>query len=92
MTDKTSENNIEILPLDHKVWKKLVSGEINIEFEFIAIARLLYQLKARVDNEHQPEIIEETARELRTFFVKTKNLPTVQKDLKKLLIISEIWS
>ncbi len=90
MRENASE--LQVPPLSHKIWRKIVTGEINIEFEFLGIQRLLSQIRTKVEYQSSQEMIEESTVELRNFFIKTQNLPTVQKDLKKLLILANLWT
>jgi len=67
------------------VWKDIVSGKLNIEFEFLA-ARILQS--ALVRSFHQapsPMRLDRCAHELRELFLQNLNLPSARNDLGKVL-------
>ena len=75
---------MEIPPLTDRRWKELVIGEINFEFEFLAIKILLFRIRLNLKKDNSPEKIKKSIEDLRNLFLKTIKLPIAQKDLKKI--------
>ncbi|MBD3339018.1 MAG: hypothetical protein GF353_07910 [Candidatus Lokiarchaeota archaeon] len=72
-------------PLSHEIWEKILSDEIKFDFEFLATKILLARLKLTLKLNPDPSLVEECAAEIRQLFVKTERLPTVKRDLKKII-------
>jgi len=75
---------MEIPPLTDKRWKELVVGNINFEFEFLAIKILLFRIRLNLKRDNSTEIINKSIEDLRNLFLKTIKLPIAQQDLKKI--------
>ena len=72
-------------PITDKIWIQLLLNDKKFDFEFLAIKILLTRLKLTVKLNPDPDIINECAAELRQLFVKTESLPTVKKDILKMI-------
>ncbi|MFX1274566.1 MAG: hypothetical protein ACFFBP_10600 [Promethearchaeota archaeon] len=75
---------MQIPPLTDKRWKELVVGNIDFEFEFLAIKILMFRIRLNIKKDNSPEIINKSAEEIRNLFLKTIKLPIAQSDLKKI--------
>ncbi len=75
---------MEIPPLNDKRWKELVIGNIDFEFEFLAIKILLFRIRLNLKKDNSPEKIKKSIEDLRNLFLKTIKLPIAQNDLKKI--------
>lgn len=75
---------MEIPPITDDRWKELVLGNIDFEFEFLAIKILIFRIRLNIKKNNSHETIIKSARELRNLFLKTIKLPIAQNDLKKI--------
>jgi hypothetical protein len=66
------------------VWKELIYGESQDQFDFLATKIILGRLSLRYRQNPSPQMIERCVQELRRFFDKNSHLPKVQADLKKI--------
>jgi hypothetical protein len=71
-----------IPPGFHTIWKQLVSGQKNLEFECLAVKITLGRL--RVEGSRDPASVPRLAAELHQLFVQNETLPSLQRDLKKM--------
>ncbi|HKI50722.1 MAG TPA: hypothetical protein VJ995_01485 [Geothermobacteraceae bacterium] len=67
------------------VWKDIVSGKMNIEFEFLAARILQSALVRSFHQQPSPMRLDRCARELRELFLQNLNLPSARNDLDKVL-------
>ena len=67
------------------VWKDIVSGKMNIEFEFLAARILQCALVRSFHQQPSPRRLDRCARELRELFLQNLNLPSARNDLDKVL-------
>ena len=67
-----------------KVLNDLVLGNINVEFDFLALKIMLARLRQRVKMEPGLTTIQGCVTELQDFFVKFGHLPKTQHDLEKI--------
>lgn len=65
------------------VWADVVSGKKNIEFEFLAAK--IFMGSAQVKIKQDPGALSQIAVDLYNLFQKNLNLPSVQRDLQKIL-------
>ncbi len=71
------------IPLaSEKAWSDILSGQVRYDFECFALKILLGRLNLIVERE--PAKIQACASQLREFFVKNAQLPSAQRDLKKI--------
>lgn len=75
---------MEIPPILHPMWRKLVTGEATYEFSFLAAKILLTRVKIRAKYSDDPQIIEEGIEQLRGLFIRLKHIPNVHRDLQTL--------
>ena len=75
---------MDIPPGFSMIWKQLISGQKNVEFECLPIKITLGRL--RVEGSRDPGSVPRLAGELHQLFVQNVNLPSLQRDLKKLPI------
>ncbi len=67
------------------VWRNIVTGKVKYQFDFVAAKILLGHLMVKISHNPSPEIIDAGARELREVFARNVRMPSVQRDLKKIL-------
>jgi len=67
---------------DNDVWKRLITGTVEIKFEFMALNLLIYNLKNKVSK--QPDQMDAAIDEFRSFFEANQALPKVQSAISKL--------
>lgn len=72
-------------PAVEPVWRDIITGKTRIDFEFLAAKILQSTLKRAFAKDPTAEKLEQCARGLRDLFFQNADLPTVQKDLKKVL-------
>lgn len=66
------------------VWQQIITGQVTIEFEFLA-ARILQGTLARSYHQRPTaERLERCARELRELFLQNAVLPAAQNDLRRI--------
>jgi hypothetical protein len=75
---------VSVPPASDPVWRKIICGRIKYEFEFIAAKIFLGHLMVRIQYSSSEDVIAKGAKDLREIFVKSINLPSVQRDLKKI--------
>lgn len=75
---------LHIPQLTNKKWRDLVTGEIDCNFEFLAVKLLLFRLRLNVKNNPNEDVIKKSTEELHNFFVKKQRIPLTQRDLKKI--------
>jgi len=67
------------------VWKDIITGDLDIEFEFFP-ARLLQGILVRsFHRDPSPEKLAKCASELRNLFLQNEDLPSASRDLKRIL-------
>ena len=66
----------------HSVWKEILSGRKDINFEFFPTKMTIGRLQIQIKNNSVD--LEDGINELRNIFSENKNLPKVQNDLQKL--------
>lgn len=67
------------------VWKDIVSGKVNVEFEFLAARIHQSVLKRSFHQSPSATRLERCARELRELFSQNQNLSSAKNDLDKIL-------
>jgi hypothetical protein len=72
---------MEVPPISHPAWSKIVSGKTNFQFEFLATKFLLGFLTIQVKDNPSPENTQKCAQQLRDVFARNAELFSVQKDL-----------
>jgi hypothetical protein len=65
------------------VWHKLVSGQLECQFESLAVKIFLGSAKLQASRDKSPETLRRLATELQGIFVKNESLQSVQHDLAK---------
>lgn len=71
------------IPLEsEKAWGDIITGKVHYEFECFALKILLGRLNLIIV--HDPTQIQTCVNQLREFFVKNAQLPSAQRDLKKI--------
>jgi len=75
---------MQIPPLSSPIWKDLVSGRVQCEFDTLA-AKLLQAALARSAAENSsPDNLQSCARMLRDLFAQNISTPSIQSDLEKI--------
>ena len=70
--------------ISNKIWNDIVSGNIDCEFEFLALKFLLARLKLKVRYNPTEVTIQACADELKGTFAKYRHIPIASHDLEKL--------
>lgn len=66
----------------HPVWRDIVRGRQNYQFEFLGARILQGTLRRRLAKD--PALLEKCAAELREIYAQNADLPSAQADLKKI--------
>ena len=82
---KINDINSIIPPKSDEIWERILCDELMINFEFLAIKILLARLKLTIKLNPEPNLINECISEFRNLIVKTRRLPSVQRDLNKII-------
>lgn len=72
-------------PAVEPIWRDIITGKTRIDFEFLAAKILQSTLKRTFAKDPTAEKLEKCAGDLRDLFFQNADLPTVQRDLKKVL-------
>jgi hypothetical protein len=75
---------MQIPPLSSPIWKDLVSGRVQCEFDTLAAKLLQATLARAVAENPSPENRQSCARMLRDLFAQNLGNPSVQADLAKI--------
>ena len=71
--------------LSDQTLKDLILKELDAEFEFLAFKILLSRLRLKAMYDATPNAINNSIAELRKLFARFENLPTLQRDLEKIM-------
>ena len=69
-------------PRTHEIWKQIVSGQKNFEFDSLAVKFFLGHV--RIEVSRNPASVSQLAGQLHELFIANEALPSVRKDLSKL--------
>lgn len=83
--NKINDIDSIIPPLSDEIWERILCDKLMINFEFLAIKILLARLKLTIKLNPETNLINECISEFRNLIVKTRRLPSVQRDLKKII-------
>jgi len=67
------------------IWTDIVSGKRTFQFDFVAAKILMGHLKVKIRHRNEPAVVQEGARELHDVFARNVQMPSVQRDLAKIL-------
>lgn len=73
--------------ISEKVLIDILLGNINIDFDFLALRTLLTRLQQRIKKNPGSATINDCVIELQEFFAKFGHLPKTQEDMDKILRI-----
>jgi hypothetical protein len=76
--------SVSVPPASDPIWQNIICGRIKYEFEFIAAKIFLGHLMVKIRYSPTQDTIAKGAKDLREIFVKSINLPSVQRDLRKI--------
>lgn len=65
------------------VWQRLVTGQVECQFESLAVKIFLGSAKLQASRDKSPDLLRRLATELQGIFVKNESLQSVQNDLAK---------
>lgn len=65
-------------------WRDVITGQVEHEFEFLAVRILLGRLRMFGGYEESPEAMEKCVDELRELFERSSKVPSAQRDLVKI--------
>jgi hypothetical protein len=71
-------------PASAPIWQKLLAGQVNCQFECLAVKVFLGSAKLQLARDNSPETHRRLAQELHNVFAKNATLASVQQDLAKL--------
>jgi hypothetical protein len=72
---------MDVPPISHPAWEKIVSRKDNFVAEFLGTRFLLKYLTLEADRDSSPRAIQRCAHQLRDIFVRNADLSCVQRDL-----------
>ncbi len=75
---------MEVPPETNPIWLKLVTGELEYQFSFLAAKVLLTRIKLKAKFSNEPGVIEEGITQLRNLFIRSSHVPKIQQDLENL--------
>jgi hypothetical protein len=67
------------------IWRKLVSGEKECDFEFLATKIFIGRARVVLLRDNSPQTVESLATGLRNIFHKNQSHPAVERDIAKLV-------
>lgn len=67
----------------HPIWQELINRKNHYHFEFLAATLLLGKLNLKCRLDKNPQEMERSIHELRSFFERNSHLPKVQSDLRR---------
>ena len=70
---------------NHPGWLKAISGQANLEFEFLATKMIMGRLNKDYKKDPSSDNAKKLVYELREFFQKNEKLPKAQADMKKIV-------
>ena len=76
---------MEVEKVPKQIWIDVITGKITAEFEFLAVKILLGRLRIDYRVDSSPEAVEKSVEELQGLFVKSRHIPSSQRDLQKIL-------
>ena len=68
----------------HSSWSRVIRGEFECEFEFLALRILLARLNSWGRTDESPERMRDAVRELRGLFEKSGKVPSARRDLQRI--------
>jgi hypothetical protein len=83
MKQKKRRNTMESIP--EKVLSELVMGRVKVDLDFLALKIMLSRLQQRVRIAPDSNTLQPCVEELQNFLAKFGYLPSVQKDVEKIL-------
>jgi hypothetical protein len=75
---------MDVPPISHPAWSDIVSGKVKYQFDCLAVKMVLGWLTAQVKNTPSSRTIQRCAEELHNVFARNANLPSAQRDLRKI--------
>jgi len=72
---------MNVPPISHPAWSKIITGPASYQFEFLATKFLLGYLSLQAKRDPSPQTIQRCAQELHDIFVRNTDLISVQRDL-----------
>lgn len=76
---------MDIPSVSHPVWAKAINGQLACGFESLPIKFFLSRVKPALAKDRSPALLRQFAAELRELFVANAQVPSVQRDLAKVL-------
>jgi hypothetical protein len=76
---------MDISKIPNAVWKDLLAGKTNREFEFLGFKILLARLRLVISRDPSPAALQKSIEELKSMFTRFGHLPAAQNDLAKIL-------
>ena len=75
---------MEVPPETNPIWSKLVTGDLEYQFSFLAAKILLTRVKLKAKFSNEPNVTEEGITQLRNLFIRLQHIPNIQRDLVNL--------
>jgi hypothetical protein len=79
------EASMELPSVSDEVWKDLLLKRKTCAFEFLGLKMLLGRLISEVERDPSPDKLEKCAEQLRDLLAKNMQLPSVNRDLQKII-------
>jgi hypothetical protein len=84
----TGKNQLEATmgfsPHVEPIWSDIITGKVKLDFEFLAAKILQSTLTRSFAKDPTPEKLDKCAKDLRELYSQNSDLPSAQKDLKKI--------
>ena len=74
-----------IPPSSSKIWKEIVNGQVQLQFEFLALKLLLTRFAATIKNGPSPATLERCAAGFHNLLERNVHLPAAKRDIVKIL-------
>jgi hypothetical protein len=75
---------MEIPPISHPAWRDIVTGKTQHQFEFLGVKFYLGYLSSQIRWNSSAETIQRGIIDLRNVFARNADLPSVQRDLRRI--------
>ena len=75
---------MEIPPISHPAWRDIVTGKVQHQFEFLGVKFYLGHLSSQIRWNSSAETIQKGIIDLHNVFARNADLPSVQRDLRKI--------
>lgn len=78
---------MNLLQISNNVWRDLLSGKVECNFDFLALKILLTRLRMKIAKDASQATLDECIKEFKDYLEKMNHMPVVQKDIEKINLI-----